>query len=346
MKINQITFSRFIIAILIVIYHYGLNIYPYNNSVTYFIVKNANVGPSYFYLLSGFVMMIAYGNKSDLNFLNYIKNRFARIYPVYLLSLLLIVIHYLFSGQMHDYNGLFLNVFLVQSWIPGKAISFHAPGWSISVEFFFYFLFPILLSKIYYKYEKKKILFVVILCWILSQILFNYFLYSKYYQPEPSKIHDFFFYFPLMHLSTFLIGNVLGLYFLKMGSDKFKNYDVSIVIITLLILFFLKFPFGMNFHNGLLSFLFVPFILLMSLNTGKITDLFNKKVFVYLGEISFGLYILQYPVILWTKSVLKHFNLHNDAVILTICIGVLLVASSISYTFFETPLRNRLKKMF
>lgn len=346
MKINQITFSRFLFAVLIIIYHYGLNIYPFNNPATYFIFKNANIGPSYFYLLSGFVMIIAYGNKSELNFIDFIKNRLARIYPVYFLSLLLIFLHYSLSGQMNNYNGLFLNLILLQSWIPGKAISFNAPGWSISVEFFFYFLFPLLLTKVYSKINKKKVFIFVLLFWIISQIIFNYFFYSNFYQPEPSKMHDFFFYFPLMHLSTFLLGNVLGLYFLKISPEKYKNYDFGVIIIFFVIIFFMKYHFGTYYHNGLLSFLFVPFILLMSLNTGKITQLLNHKSFVYLGEISYGLYILQYPVILWTKSVLKFLKFENSLIVICICLCVLTLAASLSYTFFETPVRNKIKKLF
>lgn len=345
MKINQITFTRFVIAILIVIYHYGLDIYPFNNHLTYFIFKNANIGPSYFYLLSGFVMIIAYSKIERLDYYDFIKNRFARIYPVYFLSILMVVVHYTISGQMNDFSGLFLNIFILQSWFPSKAISFHAPGWSISVEFFFYLIFPILYNR-FYSIKKRNFIFVLIpLFWIFSQLIFNLIIHFGIYQPEPSAIHNFLYYFPMMHLNTFLMGNLTGLFFLKLQSEKFKNYDAAIIMLIFLLLFSLKYPFGLNYHDGLLSILFIPFILLMSLNNGLITKLFNRHIFVYLGEISYGIYILQYPVFLWTKSLLKALKFENSTLNLLICLFVLLVISAISYNFFETPMRKKIRQL-
>ncbi|MDW5290748.1 hypothetical protein [Formosa sp. PL04] len=63
MRLEQITFTRFLAAISIVIFHHGKNIFPFNQEGVSFIIKQANIGVSYFFILSGFVMVIAYGNK-------------------------------------------------------------------------------------------------------------------------------------------------------------------------------------------------------------------------------------------------------------------------------------------
>jgi peptidoglycan/LPS O-acetylase OafA/YrhL len=80
MKVGQLTFTRFVAAILVVAFHH----YKTNN-----LFSNANVFVSYFYLLSGFVLMLSqrerYTTKKE--YITFYVNRFARIFPVYLLAL-------------------------------------------------------------------------------------------------------------------------------------------------------------------------------------------------------------------------------------------------------------------
>ncbi len=345
MRVEQITFTRFLAAIAIVIYHYALKLYPFNTEIISTIFKHATVGVSYFFILSGFVMIIAYGQKAEINTADYFKNRVARIYPVYLLAIILLFIHFVLSRQDIDYMGLFLNVFVIQAWVPAKAIEFNSPGWSLTVEFFFYAIFPFLLQYIYKARNYRKVIVPVIIFWILSQVLFNLLAASSFNQGFPSASYNLLYYFPIMHLNEFLIGNVAGLYFIGLHSSASKNYDGYIIFIAVLILVFMKFSFGLNYHNGLLAILFVPFILLLSMNNGRITRLFNHKWLVFLGEISYGIYILQYPVFTWTRSLLKSLDITGRSQIFYISFIVLIIVSGISYHFIETPLRNRIKKI-
>ena len=147
MRIEQLTFTRFIAAISIVIFHYGKGSYLFNNEYISFIFQQANIGVSYFFILSGFVMIIAYGNRENVNFLEYIKNRLARIYPVYLLAIFLVIIINLFKNL--NILDLLLNLIMIQSWVHQKALTMNFPGWSLSVEMFFYISFPFLANRIY-----------------------------------------------------------------------------------------------------------------------------------------------------------------------------------------------------
>ncbi len=343
MRVEQITFTRFLAAIAIVIYHYALNLFPFNSGILHDIFKQATVGVSYFFILSGFVMIIAYGKKADINTNDYFRNRFARIYPVYLLAILLIFIHFILNKQDIDISGLLLNVFVIQAWVPEKAIAFNSPGWSLTVEFLFYAVFPYLLKYFYKARNYRKVLVPVIAIWLLSQLLFNLLAASSFNKGFETASYNFLYYFPVMHLNEFLIGNLAGLFFIKINEKAFRNYDWQILILAVLILVALKFPMGMNYHNGLLAVLFVPFILLVSLNTGKITGLFNHPWLVFLGEISYGIYILQYPVFTWTRSVLKFIHIRDNSMVFYISFIMLIIVSGVSYHYIETPLRNKIK---
>lgn len=342
MRLEQLTFTRFLAAILIVLYHYGDKVFPFSHDSIDFLFKQANIGVSYFFILSGFVMIIAYSHKDKIEFGDYIQKRLARIYPVYLLATLVLLSYFLVLGINVDYKGLLLNVTLIQSWIPGYALSFNSPGWSIAVEMFFYISFPFLFNLFYKKYALQQLTVLIFVFFIASQIAFHVLIQSTFYNGYPSKSHDLIYYFPLMHFSEFLIGNLAGLFFLK--GIKVRNYDLPIIILMIIISVLLKINIGINFHNGMLAFVFVPLIIMISANNGFLTRLSNKKSLVFLGEISYGMYILQKPVYTCMYSIMDYFKIHNTTLVFYSALMVLIFFAAISYKFFETPLRKIINK--
>ncbi|WP_264536416.1 acyltransferase family protein [Flavobacterium sp. N1736] len=346
MRIEQLTFTRFIAAILIVIFHYGKNSYVFNNSYVDFLLKQANVCVSYFFILSGFVMIVAYQNKSQINTFEYLKNRFARIYPVYLLGIVLVLIPLILSKTV-NFQDLFLNLFMLQSWIPGKALTLNVPGWSLSVECFFYIVFPFFFNSVYKKFNIKTITIAIVSFWLISQIALHIMIPTNPIKGFPLSTTDLF-YFPLMHLNEFLAGNLAGIYFINRLSASQKNVDWSILMVLLLIILALKFPVGLIYHNGMLALLFIPLIILISLNNGILTSIFKSKICVFLGEISFGIYILQYPVWVWMTDyrLKKYFQIdkvEDFTLGFFIRLFALIIIAAISYIILEVPVRNKIK---
>lgn len=346
MRIEQLTFTRFIAAIFIVIFHYGQGCFLFNNEYTSFIFKQANIGVSYFFILSGFVMIIAYNNKENIFFFEYVKNRLARIYPVFLVAIFLVLGLKLLKEI--NITDLILNVLMIQAWIPEKALTINYPGWSLSVELFFYLSFPFLFNCIYKKFSFKNIGFYIILFWLLSQIIFHLITRTNLIK-MPIYCIDDIYYNPLMHLNEFLIGNLTGLYFINKIKTMRKNYLVPILFLLLVLILLFKFPFGLNYHNGLLSVVFVPLILFFSLSTDKLTKLFSHNVFVFLGEISFGIYIMQAPIwiILTDYRLNKYFGIDksNHSLSFFARLVSLILISSLSYLYFEKPIRNKISKI-
>ena len=342
MKLEQLTFTRFLAAISIVIFHYGLDVFPFNLGLANILLKQANVVVSYFFILSGFVMIIAYGNNDKIEFGAFMKRRLARIYPAYFLAIIVFLIYFLVQFKPFDIKGLILNLTFLQSWIPGYALSFNAPGWSLSVEMFFYMLFPLLFNYFYKRYSVNKLLIPILLLFVVSQLLLHILRYSTFYKGFPSASNDLIFFFPLMHLSEFLVGNIAGLFFLK-GIKK-RNYDFYIVALISLIIILLASHTSINYHNGMLAFVFVPLILLISSNNGTSTKILTSKSLIFLGEISYGVYIFQKPVSIWICGILKYYNINNPALNFYLTVTVLIILSAISYKFIETPLRRIVNK--
>jgi len=336
MRIEQLTFTRFVAAILIVIRHFGMSFYIFNTSPFLLLVDQAQLYVSYFFVLSGFVMIVAYNKKEHIAPKEFIQKRFARIYPVYFIAIVALALYALFENGKHD--GILFSLFLIQAWIPGKATAFNAPAWSLSVEMLFYIVFPFLFNHFYKKKNLTTIAIVTIVIWILTQVLF-----ILVFTHQTS---NFLSCFPLMHINEFLMGNLAGLLFVWKLQHKKANYDWLVLILAALLILAIKYrPVQVDYHNGMLVIIYLPLIIALALNTGRLTSLFNKKPLVVLGEISYSIYILQVPVCNWSLAVLHHFHKEFTLTAFWVFAGVLILLSYLSYKFIELPLREKISKL-
>jgi peptidoglycan/LPS O-acetylase OafA/YrhL len=343
-RIEQLTFTRFIAAIVIVVFHFIPRLYPINHDYLFPFLNNANVGVSFFFILSGFVMIVAYNHNQTIHYWEFIRNRFARIYPLYILAILALYVLFLKRHNNIVYSDLFLNIFGLQAWFPGKALTFNYPAWSISVEFFFYALFPLLFNKIYKSVHIRYTVIFIIAFWFISQFTTNYIIRSAYYNSHKDFMYEFLFFFPLNHLNGFLIGNLTGFLFVLNQSSK-RNYDFLILILLGGVFSLIYTDTGLVIQNGLYAILFAPLIYFMAQNNGFITKLFTKKTFVFLGEISYAIYILQCPVYYWTSSILDRWDVENKFIVFFNSLFLLIIVSAIIHLLIEVPLRNKIKTL-
>ena len=147
--IYPLTSLRFFAAALVFILHADNHGLVSLESFSYFDLSKA---VSFFFLLSGFVLTYAYGNRRIYLSKFYIS-RFLRIWPITFLSLLLTLLllpDYIYlPGPLSQFSHgsvLLTNILCIQSLIPIPSFyfSFNAVAWSVSVELIFYALFPFL----------------------------------------------------------------------------------------------------------------------------------------------------------------------------------------------------------
>lgn len=102
-----------------------------------------------FWMISGFVFSHGYLG-SDATTREFIVNRFARLYPLHLLTLLMVAGLQLASQALYGHMPLYgqndlwhflLNLFGVSAWGFETGPSFNAPIWSVSVEIVIYAVF-------------------------------------------------------------------------------------------------------------------------------------------------------------------------------------------------------------
>ncbi len=166
-------------AALWVLLHHLVTQYPIINMVPPWIETIANkgwLGVDLFFILSGFV--ISYVHQKDFKerlSLNTYKRfmilRFARVYPVHIVTTLLLVPIYLAANSLFAYSSnldafslqkLFHAITLTNGVGISNSVGWNAPSWSVSAECFVYLLFPIATWLIFSK--KMKIFTCLLIC--------------------------------------------------------------------------------------------------------------------------------------------------------------------------------------
>lgn len=342
-RIEALTFTRFVAAAAIVVFHFGRRAAPFDGEVMGALVAKAYVGVSYFFILSGFVMVVAYGHKDRVAVRPYLRNRFARIYPVYLLAIVMLFCLRVSQSVEIDWIGLGLNLLLIQAWVPDYAQSFNMPGWSLSVEMAFYAAFPWLYSSVYRRFDLRRVALAALALWAVSQIVFHMLLRSPLYGGLYSTGHNSIFYFPLMHINQFILGNVVGLFYLQRRGAGRGHHDLALIALFVAAAVVPSIATAVSWHNGLLAIIFVPLILLTAANTGPIARVSSLWPFVFLGEISYGIYILHLPVHGWCEVAFDSWDMKDPTLRFYAFTLVLLAVSALSYIALEAPLRQWIK---
>lgn len=338
-QINALTATRFFAAIMVVIHHYGYNLFPFFYAEKIF--HSGNLAVSYFFVLSGFVLYISYHGRhvSDMDF---IKRRLGRIAPVYWLALLLFVVvaltvgHYVFSTDMVKqiaYSALFL-----QAWFPNYALCLNSPAWTISVEMLFYLSFPLLLRL----QSRNARFFTVaaVVMFVASQAV--HICYAA--GPLNARGEAIFFFNPLVHISQFMVGMV-GAHIFRTTTFKhapaFFSSAALIALALVLTLIAIR-PERLSYHAGLLAPLFVLLILFVAIANPRFL---NMRWLVFLGEISYGVYILQFPVHDFLKDI-NTTTLHlPEPWFFYLTVMVLITTAAISYKVLETPVRRWVNRL-
>ena len=300
---DHLTGWRFLAAAVVVIFHFGRHL-PW---VQAFPLLGA--GPpmvTLFYVLSGFVLTWRHVRMdgAEADWRAYAIARMARVLPLYFLALVFCA----GLGHFQQPYSAFLSGFLLQAWVPFFALTGNGPGWSISVEFFFYALFPLLVnsfsgrSGFAWRLLFTGVVFVVIqwvLIWLRSS--------SAYDEIQPSVPHELIFYFPLSHLPSFLIGVLIGAMARnrRVSASRFAwMYDVGFFLLVCLLVrvardrvthewFFGGVP--LLYDASLLAPLF-GLMVYFSLYARFVPRLFSSRAWQLLGQSSYAMYIMQVPV--------------------------------------------------
>ena len=352
---NQLTVTRFFAALTVVIFHYGKKIWPFTVYPWSELIPTGHIFVNYFFVLSGFIMAMVYfrpGEKFQTG--RYWVHRLARIYPIYLLGLLMTIL--LNTKLLRDRMAVALNGTLLQAWLPPYPNTLNYPGWSLSVEAFFYLIFPLLLW-LSYRLTFRTNAILISFFWGASLAGHTYLL-NTFYTGFPSFSYDILFYNPVFHLNAFLLGCLGGRWFVEIASQKHAQtipnlltLAGSFVLICLSLLYLKDLPKMAGFNiklglaNGSLAPLFLLAIATLARDESGFAQTLRRPWLVLLGDASYTLYILQFPVHTAYKQYIEtHFTQWPNEFHFWAYLLLLIVLSIATFLLIEVPLRTAIQK--
>jgi len=306
------------------------------------IIESRNFGVLIFFVLSGFLMGYLYLDRetNQNSIFDYIFSRISRIVPLYYSVLIASYTYYHFDKD-------FVYRFSITQFI--RCITFNGSEsvfWSIGPEFQFYFLFIPL--WIIYRYLDKKLLFVIFLLLVslFSLITIKYWSGIIVF----SKFHVF---------ACGVILSIVKLRALRDLSPITIRYAQLIGLILLCLTLFnenIFYLFGyfapgpsdnrlVYFYSSLPHLLLagnLVFIFSYYDSVGKIV--LGNSFAVMLGNFSFSIYLLHDPIFYFLNSIgLFAFLGPNTGLLISILL--IIIFSSLTYSFVEVPSRKNLKTM-
>lgn len=155
-ELLPLTAIRGLAAWWVVLFHLRFLLAPWIPAAALAVLARGNLAVDLFFILSGFVMALNYGDRVGAGgfdaYRDFLFRRFARIYPLHCLVLLafagyaLAAVRFGASRLADQSWGYFAqSLFLVQNWGFSGAAGWNVPAWSISTEALAYLLFPLLL---------------------------------------------------------------------------------------------------------------------------------------------------------------------------------------------------------
>lgn len=332
--LNALTGLRFFAAIQVVLFHFGAGFAERHHfpGPGISLLSSGWCSVCLFFILSGFVL--AYSHQGKIDGMRscgaFWQARFARIYPVYLLSLLLC-----FEDALHISVKLRLAALtMVQSWNPfhpGYGGDWNMPSWTLSVEAFFYLLFPLLLVLI----EKLPVraLWVLFTSMLAIIVIFG----TALNEPVP-HLHGFPIPLPVLRLPEFIVGLSAGLLFCRGVRLPFAGLISLASVVAILAL-------EMSGHPDLLRYIILPFTFLifsLSSGAGMIAKVLSTRFLILLGGASYSIYLLQMPVRRGVHALLGRPGSNLDTYVF---VPILICFSILVFHFYEEPLRRSIRRI-
>ncbi len=348
-RLDGLTSMRFFACLAVVLYHYARDLtagIPLINGI----VGLGFLGVSFFFVLSGFVLTAVYLPRSENGVIDrkpFFLARFARIYPVYLLGLAMSLLPFL--KEPHGVGGaaapIVLRLTLLSAWVPGFALPLNPPSWTLSVEAFFYVLFPFILGP--FLRSGRWVLWSLVGGSLAVGILVPFAVHLA----NPSEAGDSPFkqsyFLPPLHLGAFLLGIETGLIYLR-GEIRPRLLQVAFMLsFAVLILTALSYR-SLSIdvlHQHVLAIPFAVVILWVAVNDQRLTVL-KLPPLVFLGEVSYGIYILQTPVLLLSLAILNRIGWPpptqsvKSQIFYLVLLGGL---SALSFKVLEVPARRAIR---
>lgn len=311
-NIPILTSLRFFAALLVVLHHY----WPARAMLPHSLTTFGYQAVTFFFILSGFVLTYTYMSEPShkhaaalkVDVRRFYLARFARLAPLYWVALAASA--YFFYRlcfvadriSTTDYTaGMISAPLFAQAWLPQLATNWNPPSWSLSVEWFFYLAFPVVAALV----RRVNPWLTILICLAVNHGLVEL---ARDLRRDLGTGDDLTYwskviaYFPPLLLPQFVMGMALAQIHLTWRVQRSHAFDWAVAAILVAIALYQTNPPHILQFIPFRDFLLAAFavLVLSAANArGLVADLFSHKGLVLLGEASYALYILHFPLLQW-----------------------------------------------
>jgi peptidoglycan/LPS O-acetylase OafA/YrhL len=311
------------------------------------------------------VLAHGYAFKENLTFKSFFTSRFFRLFPLHVTMLFVFILlefgklvasnhginfnNIPFSGTTSPFE-IVPNFFLLQSWTSyTNQLSFNGPSWSISIEFYVYMIFFVfLLIKTPLRYLAWGIIVAITGGFIIAD--------SKILLSAVTS-----------GLSCFFAGSLTYVCY-KYTQNKINIKESIFTILEFLIFIFVVVVVSSDIGSKSLipSLIFCISIFIFSFEKGLLSNLLKKKIFSFLGKLSYSIYMthtaILFCLILFFMILqkflgvelapvvegIRYVNIGNSFVnnmFIILTLGLVVLVSNFTYKFVEQPGQRLGKKI-
>lgn len=304
----------------------------------------------FFFVLSGFVFMHVYSQKitaGEVKERDFFILRLSRLYPLHIITLLMVAsVQYfrLLNGMgfhacgINDLYHFILNALFMQSGFFQSGESFNGPSWTLSCEMLAYILFFYILTK------SGKPLLLFVICILTGFSILQMRLDIPVFNHQTAKMLTGFF----IGCITYKLNNLVA------GMTKQSRLKLFTgICIFLGIVIFLTYKVGYTEFFGqwdrVMPMLIYPLSIILTLNLRYLNLALTVRPLTYLGDISYSIYLMHFPVLLILATFMPMAGIVPDYAgwtsMLTFMITTILL-SVVSYHFAEKPLQKYIRNKY
>jgi len=348
-QLPALTGLRTLLAVNIMLFHFT----PPHMKYLYPVIDNSYVFVGFFFLLSGFILAYNYADRpTPLLKRDFWRARFARLYPIYLLSLLLFfgMLGAEWQARPHGqfFAGVVLTPLLLQGWNPMLATFWNTVAWTLSCEAAFYFAFPWLIRLPWPK-SPGRLIALLLGLWCLGLVPHTiYMMLNPDHLPGPADRYSSGFwirtlkYTPLAYACTFLAGIALA----KLHSSltlaaRHRAWIAGLSLLALAMFFATvvsRVPYILM-HGGFLVPLFAALVVGLS-GQNIFAAFFAWKPIELLGQASYALFLLHFNFINLLRDHHVPERLHLAAYDPWVSYAAALLLAVAAMYFVERPARK------
>ena len=328
-KIQAIQGWRFIFALFVVAAHLHLT-GDYTLSAA---------AVSFFLVLSGF--LAAHSNTSNIG--SFYSKKFWNFYPIHWFALTLLAPMYFILSKYQTvdfvlrylFNATLLQAFIPPSfsWSLSGGPTLNGPSWFLAVLLLFFFLLPFI-QKI--RQRSRKLFYGLVILWCAVGVIFPYLVPNSEW---------YVYFFPPIRMTECLLGLCLADISLskKPMGTKSEFFVVGLLLLALI----------SSAHISWVitsTYLWIPVVSLVvwvfSQSQGLISKVLATKYMVWLGGISFEIYIFHWVMKRFVISIEQLLQIEFSTLIFAFLVLLLTFIIAISYHYwFEPHIINKLRKI-